>query len=43
MEKYVEHCITDEDTVCTIDEEDIEDNGSVCTEDNNMLEAPYLS
>jgi len=38
---HAEHCITDEETVCTIDEEDIEDNGSACTEDNNML--PYLS
>jgi len=33
--------IMDEETVCTVDEEDIEDNGSFCCEDDNSLVAQH--
>jgi len=39
-EKQTVECITknmDEVTVCTVDEEDVEDNGSSCVDDDHML------
>ncbi len=39
-EKQTVKCITknmDEVTICTVDEEDMKDNGSSCVEDDHML------
>jgi len=36
-QKAVERIVSDDETICTVDEEDVEDNGSCCGGDDDML------